>query len=387
MDLLEAEDAPMLVITRIPAPTFVEAPVAPARSFGTLDVMQSSLFRRTHGKVFALTSTGRNDGVGAQALAKITARVMAVALSQTYAHAAFQVLEHFDEGINQKDYCQLWEDLLQIGKGCARTQHHPLVYGGGCDTSVLSFMLSHNFQHNRFYILRDCHEFTEHYRTELCFAWKKVIEDLRTAYHGECKKSSPAIGNPVVVAVHIRRGDATETRRLLDNDYYLDVMRSIEAECPGKQFFFNVVSEGTPEDFAAFSTAFAGRIKLFVSPPSPNVRGAKPAQGPARSVVAGKCVPRNEHLLQRRAPTPRPSPQLQLQSNPSVSPAVEAFKVLVDADVLVMSRSAFSYVAALYSRGMKLHPPDMWWSVPKWCEDWDRWFTDPSRFYFAIHLS
>jgi hypothetical protein len=49
--------------------------------------------------------------------------------------------------------------------------------------------------------------------------------------------------------------------------------------------------------------------------------------------------------------------------------AAQAFQLLVDCDVLIMSRSAFSYLAALYSTGMKCFPPEMWLEVPMWCDE------------------
>lgn len=391
------EDEPMLLIIRMPAPVLPETLETPdltlqgeneaeedkeaseplsGRTYGKLDVLQSSMYRRIKGKKVGFTSTGRNDGVGAQALGKITTRIMSIALNQRYAHSAFQILEHYDDNMKQMEYCKVWEDLLQIGNGFEKTSQYPLVFGGGCDNNTLHFVLSHNFQEGHLYILRDCHQFTEHYRDELVYEWKETIEALRACYHATALiQEIPVAHDPIRVAVHIRRGDATESRRLLDNDYYLSVMRSMEEKCSTKKFFFEIVSEGTKEDYKVFEDTFDGRIRLHISPPSTNLRTNKTPVVTARGFVAGRNVPRNQHLLQRRRLPPARAPKQTPADDEELPPTTEqAFRILVAADVLILSRSSFSYLASLYSRGVKLHPPDMWWSIPKWCENWDRWF-------------
>lgn len=388
---LPEEEEPTLLIIRMPAP--VEEPLnqddpslslsgpATGRVYGKLDVLQASMYRRIKGKKIGFTSTGRNDGVGAQALGKITTRIMAKALNQQYAHNPFQILEHYDDNLKQMEYCKIWENLLQIGNGFEKITQYPLVFAGGCDNNTLHFVLSHNFQEGHLYIFRDCHQFTEHYRDELVYEWKETIEALRACYHASSLiQEIPIARNPVRVAVHIRRGDATESRRLLDNDYYLSVMKSMEQKCNTKHFFFEIVSEGTKEDYKDFENTFNGRIRLHISPPSTNLRTNKNPVVTARGFVAGRNVPRNQHLLQRRSGLPiktitKPPIPVTTSAASAAPPSTEqAFRLLVGADVLILSRSSFSYLAALYSRGVKLHPPDMWWSIPKWCENWDRWF-------------
>lgn len=72
------------------------------------------------------------------------------------------------------------------------------------------------------------------------------------------------------------------------------------------------------------------------------------------------------------------SPAPLVQAGPTV---FDAFEILVAADVLIMSKSTFSFLAALYSNGRKICPPDMWLSVPKWCEENDYWVSDVKRLF------
>ena len=82
-----------------------------------------------------------------------------------------------------------------------------------------------------------------------------------------------------------------------------------------------------------------------------------------------KIVPqqRNQHLYNRRTNTP-----IAISAKTQTA---DAFHMLVNAQILIMSKSAFSYLAAFYSEGIKIYPEGMWIQTPKWCIEHDNWYT------------
>ena len=144
----------------------------------------------------------------------------------------------------------------------------------------------------------------------------------------------------------------------------------------GANIVFHIVSEGQPSDFDDLRNEFKD-LELNLSLPSPNVN---------HCALRAKTKPaRNQHLLNRRingaaqAKMDRVS-KLRSYRQGILSPSnglstARAFKLLVEADILVMSKSSFSYLAGIYSEGVKIFPEGMWWETPaRWCEDQDLWF-------------
>jgi hypothetical protein len=377
-DGIESSDEPFLQIIRTPVSKRKSAKSETSeRSFGSIDVLQASVNRRICGRQFGLTSTDRPEGVADQSLGKITTRIMASALGQKYAHSPFKYIDHADA--KQLEYCRKWEEVLQIGKDCENAQQYPLTFREKVENNMLHFVQSHNFQEGLLYNFRDCHEFTEQYRNELCDEWKEVITSLRSGYSEQRKpKQITTLTTLTSVAVHINRDIAANEMHLMDDEYFLNIMRSIEQECPQKNFFFNIISEGVSEDFKAFSDAFPNRIHLYILDPKKKTGSGESALS-RTGFVAGRNLPRNQHLLQRR----RPNIVIEKRPRKDSPTNYEAFDLLVNSDLLILSQSSFSYLAALYSDGVKLHHPNMVLSIPKYCEDWDQWFTfEKSHLFF-----
>jgi len=180
---------------------------------------------------------------------------------------------------------------------------------------------------------------------------------LRARYH------TGLIGTiNVRVAVHIRRGDVKQIseRRWLPLEYYSKLMHQLESEYPQKTFIFDIVSEGQETDFEPLTLQFPDRVHFHLSAPSTNMRSNV---GP---------VGRNQHLFNRKPKIVVVSKAL--PTNQKTKKTYDAFQVLVSADILILSRSTFSYLAGLYSKGIKIYPPDMWLTYPLWCDESDRWY-------------
>lgn len=311
------------------------------------------------------TSTDRVDGIGAQALGKITTRVMATALDQDYVHTNFANLEHCDERMTPAAYCQSWETILKIGTNASRRDKYLNVVNC-CATDSVATIKTQPFRPSYLYCFRDANSFVQAFREELVEPWQRVIQDIRHQFYAS-QPPRPS-SERVIVAVHIRRGDVKEkstvtSNRWLADEYYANVMKEIERQY--KNVYFTIVSEGSHSDFKYFVDTFKN-VSLHVSPPNTNNRLTKITQPQRKSLVSGGA--RNQHFLDRRK-------HVQIKKRPdnnlSVTNAIDAFNVMVHADILVLSRSLFSLLSGLYSKGIKIYPPGL--AVPKWCETNDSW--------------
>ena len=169
----------------------------------------------------------------------------------------------------------------------------------------------------------------------------QVIESLQARFHGAVARESEALSfhaNRLSIAVHVRRGDICQSEqdpentnlsmRWLDDDYFLGILEKIHADLPdqieSETFIF---TQGNAEDYEAY-TRF------------PNTR---------------ICTDMG---------------------------AIDSFRHMVFADVLVTSRSSFSYKPALLSRGIKICPAEFWHGYPD-NHDWSqvdrhgRWASAP----------
>jgi hypothetical protein len=353
--------------------------------------VKAGLFRTLKGANVAITSKGRNDGVGAQALAKITTQVMAKSLEMHYVHLPFAHLEHVDAGMKPSNYAEQWEKLLCIGGDHPSLQRYPHIRNLA-HQDLDRRLETHPFKAGWAYVVRDAHSFTEAFGSSLNDEWRTIIKELRLRYRGIPGESfrRASTSGVMTVAIHIRRGDAAmrgaaeKKKRTLENTYYVAVMHHLQraATQAGVSLSFHIVSEGIQSEFEEITGQFKN-VELHLSTPSPNVnhrRAAARSSKPAR-------VPRNQHLLNRRRNGAAQAKMQRVQKlrayrqgrslpGEGLSTA-DAFKLLVGADVLVMSKSSFSYLAALYSQSIKMFPPEMWWDIPGgpggWCEQEDGW--------------
>ncbi|WP_282148866.1 hypothetical protein [Algibacter lectus] len=154
-----------------------------------------------------------------------------------------------------------------------------------------------------------------------------VIADIKTKFHNaEARKTKQLVYNQNYfnIAIHVRRGDITigqETKkpnllmRWQNNDYFknvlLSVVNTIKTEKPLAIYLF---SQGDEKDFQEFNEFKNLNFCLDMS-------------------------------------------------------AQDSFEHMVYADLLITSKSSFSYKPALLSKGIKVCPEDFWHGYPK-TKDW-----------------
>jgi hypothetical protein len=156
-----------------------------------------------------------------------------------------------------------------------------------------------------------------------------------------CKELSPfvapaPIGRPFRVAVHVRRGDlfAVQSHRMLPNSYYLRVAHAVARGLEEQQFGYQI---------ELWTEVPQGRLEI----------GADHlGQGNAPLVVTPEMCRLDEF-------SELPNLVMCINGSP-----IECMRQLATADVLVMSRSSFSYVAGILNKnGIALYHP-FWHGAP-----------------------
>ena len=239
-------------------------------------------------------TTERGDGAGAQAMAKMSALCLAKAHGLTYVHVPFSSFEHA-EG-QPEEWAACWERLFNFGHGESSAAECSLPRVG-----IEEFMADRRWWTTPC-LLTAAHfnRFTDREPD----AYLGVIQQLREKYYlGATPRPR---SSTVEVCAHLRRGDVSaddpETAgRFASGEAMANSIAQIRAvlEELGIPNRVRLFSQGDEKDFAAF-----------------------------RSMGCELCVS---------------------------APALESFRELVGADVLVMSKSSFSYVAAILNDGLKIY--------------------------------
>jgi hypothetical protein len=191
------------------------------------------------------------------------------------------------------------------------------------------------------------------------------IADQFPDSYGACTQQSPFPapargGRPLRVALHVRRGEQVVLRsdRMLPNSYYIGVARRVAdaLETAGLEYEIELWTEVPTSDFVA-------------GPQHHGINGRISEPFAARAEMYGLAefdeLPNLVHRLNGRA--------------------IDCLEGLATADVFVMSRSSFSYVAAILNRsGVVLYHPFWHSGMSAWIDvDPDGAF-DPSRLLAAF---
>jgi hypothetical protein len=149
--------------------------------------------------------------------------------------------------------------------------------------------------------------------------YELIRAELLAAYDASPKPPLRFRPGPLHVAVHVRRGDVNchprHAARLVPNEVYLRAMRQVLAQAGGRDVHFHIYSEGELDS----------------------------AEDNFREFAITRQV--HFHLNEDACAT---------------------FHHLVRADVLLMSKSSFSFVAGLYSAGLVLYLPFWHPCLPRW---------------------
>lgn len=237
-----------------------------------------------------ITCSGRADGIGMQALTRMSAISFAKAFGATYVHSPFTEIDHADG--DPEEWVKRWEQFFSFGKGEELlTDRHSVVdyadYLSGkkklTENSVLRF--------------QQCWYFTRHYPNSFLDVRDRFRKKMGLKEHS---------GNTLSVAVHIRRGDVGQGKnslRFTPNSKILQTLKCLNegAAQANAKLSIAVFSQGSEDDFREFAEL--------------------------------GCT-------------------LHLDTD-----ALDTLRGLIESDILVMSKSSFSYVAALYNDGVVIYEP------------------------------
>jgi hypothetical protein len=173
------------------------------------------------------------------------------------------------------------------------------------------------------------------------------IADVYPDCYEVCKRISPfpaqpCSGRPLRVAIHVRRGEllVLDSDRMLPNAYYVNTARNVARELEALQIDYRI------EVHTEMPT------KQFVV--EPGHHGIGDRIGKASPIDPAMCSLDEFNVL----------PNLVLCVNDT---AIECLRKLATADILIMSRSSFSYVAAILNRnGIALQHPFWHPALPGW---------------------
>jgi hypothetical protein len=252
-----------------------------------------------------ILATGKNDGAGSQAQAAMSALCFARAHGASYVHRPFTTIEHAEFAM--PDWVKAWEDYYNLGAGeraLGSPDDEPIVPIDRIDAPTSG---------------RGCIIEAEHY-LHYCNkdpdAWERVMPELRRKFWLNKKPRARQDGT-LRVAVHMRRGDVSVGNKKVANNFTpnstfvttLTRLRSLLADS-GKALTIEVFSQGDPKMFADLA-ALGADLRLDV-------------------------------------------------------PALDTHRALVEADILVMSKGAYSYTAGLLNDGIVLYDPQKYRALQDW---------------------
>lgn len=251
-----------------------------------------------------ITCHGKTDGPGAQAQAVMSTMLYARESGMDYVHTPFSSLSHNDR--NEADWEKRWEEFFNLGQG------EPLL--SDVISPVMDILRVDNpddlaLRGNTLYVVQHCHAYADQYPD----GYLKLAGTLIEKYRGSDKTGLRLYQDPecLNISVHMRRGDVSKDAnwfRFTGNDFMAALLGNIVSTLDKAKIrhAIHLYSQGSPDDF--------GKLAAM------NI-----------------CF----HLDECEFST---------------------FHNLVSSDMLVMSKSSFSYSAALLAGGVVMYEP--FWHSP-----------------------
>lgn len=247
---------------------------------------------------FYITCAGRSDGGGAQIHAIYSTMLYAHCAGLTYLHTPIRSVEH--NRYQDPDWARKWEHTFSPG--------YRELQAAAFDLERMRLIEAHRLRFDfpqspppapTLLIASECHWYAD--------AHADFYSLLLPKFAAKYRRNSPSLPyarDCLMIAVHIRRGDVGESdgARLTPNAVVESQIGHLTRALAGTPHEFHVYSEGSEDQFA---------------------------QIPDKATM---------HL------------------NDDV---FATFHAWTNADVFVMAKSSFSYVAALLARGVVVYPP-MW---------------------------
>jgi hypothetical protein len=254
------------------------------------------------GSNFAILATGKDDGAGSQAQAAMSALCFAKAHGLPYVHRPFTTIAHAET--DMATWVRMWEDYFNLGAFERQL--------GDDDTPVIALdRLPLKPRADPIIVaaehyLRYCNKDGD--------AWERVLPLLRAKFwENKQRKKTPEIH----LAIHMRRGDVSAGDRKVAKNFtpnatFVNTLTRLKALLGSKApaLRIEIFSQGDPQMFADLA-ALGARLRLD-------------------------------------------------------EPALATHRALVEADILVMSKGAYSYTAAVLHEGLTLYDPQKYRPLQGW---------------------
>jgi hypothetical protein len=269
-----------------------------------IDKFARALRTGSLGRKYKIMATGKNDGVGSQAQAAMSAICFAEAFGLEYVHRPFESIEH-PEG-DMGDWVRRCEAYFNLGQAVRNAAE--------CGTPIvpLDQLLQAPNDWPGTVVVAAPHYL--HFCNRESEAWERALPTLKTRYR-ENKPTRQR--HDFTIAMHMRRGDVSRANKKVAKNFTPDTV------------FLNTIEKIIRAVRKRFSDP---RICLH-------------SQGDLASFAAFERVGCDLHLN---------------------VPALETHAALVDADVLIMSKGAFSYTAGLLNEGVTLYDPQKYRPLRHW---------------------
>jgi hypothetical protein len=294
-----------------------------------------------------ITCDGRVDGAGAQAHAIISVMVAAKYLGFTYVHTPMRRIDHNDNDIDRNKWVKQWQEFFNLGDGELMIDDYKSFCPSGKSITTTFEMLERYsavslpklLPPNCIYIVNKAHHILQKYHDdpELKKVHHEVLQNLQIRYHKYKKPELRFYNNDIVsgclsvnkcislnkcihIAVHIRRGDVARgsyvitKKRFKENVYFYSVISQIEKilQSFNKMYQFHIFSEGSlnddfPELYWIDKCNHEANLKT-----------------PTKIEKFGKSL------------------RIHLNGDPK-----EALHHLVSADIIVMAKSCYSFIAGM----------------------------------------
>ncbi len=270
-----------------------------------LDRLARALRSGALSRRYGILATGKNDGAGSQAQAAMSALCFAEAFGLEYVHRPFTVIEHAEGPMSE--WVRQWEDYFNLGSGTQRP-------GRRSDPVVpLDQLLAAPDKWPDTAIIAAPHYL--HYCNEDQQAWERVLPALRSKFwqNKQAQKS-----DAFTIALHVRRGDVSADNKKVARNF-----------TPNAAFIRTLESI-----MDAVSTTVTGgvRIKLFS-------QGDPAIFDDFARLGCELCLD---------------------------VPALATHRALVDADILIMSKGAFSYTAGVLNSGITFYDQQKYRPLEDW---------------------
>jgi hypothetical protein len=277
----------------------------PRRSDATfyVDRFDRALRSGRIGRNFAIMATGKGDGAGSQAQAAMSALCFAKAHGLPYIHRPFTSIQHAET--DMPTWARTWEEYFNLG---AFERHlddetAPVV---ALDRLKLAPHAEPVIVATEHY-LRFCNRDND--------AWERVLPQLRAKFwEGKQRPKQPG---EIRLAIHMRRGDVSAGNKKVAKNF-----------TPNATFVHTLT-----------------RLKALVGQTPPELRIEIFSQG--EPTMFADLAELGAHLRLDE-------------------PALDTHRALVEADILVMSKGAFSYTAGVLHEGITLYDPQKYRPLHGW---------------------